>query len=183
MLERPAIRLAGSSPRGRGKQELNIVKGHTLGLIPAWAGKTVARVLGTKLSTAHPRVGGENSLSSVSTRTPRGSSPRGRGKRGRAVRPVPLFGLIPAWAGKTGPHAPGVRHALAHPRVGGENVIRMRSQAHPRGSSPRGRGKLVTLQLAPRVSRLIPAWAGKTERLKPCATTITAHPRVGGENG
>ena len=52
-------------------------------------------------STAHPRVGGENSDPGVPTQTTTGSSPRGRGKL-HAVQGVAVcVGLIPAWAGKT----------------------------------------------------------------------------------
>ena len=73
-------------------------------------------------------------------------------------------------------------HVRAHPRVGGENPG---SDAHPRsgrGSSPRGRGKLDGGGASRPVMGLIPAWAGKTRRVRPTDARRTAHPRVGGEN-
>ena len=90
---------AGSSPRGRGKQNFWSTILQPLRLIPAWAGKTSAaatmiafcrahpRVGGENRTVtllpgvaAHPRVGGENRPASISPSMRAGSSPRGRGK-------------------------------------------------------------------------------------------------------
>ena len=70
----------------------------------------------------------------------------------------------------------------AHPRVGGENSW---PEAAPRlsaGSSPRGRGKPSRSSPLPYRRRLIPAWAGKTQRICDALGLAPAHPRVGGEN-
>ena len=91
----------GSSPRGRGKQGgLAFLLGD-VGLIPAWAGKTHARVRGATGDWAHPRVGGENDKYGLKDNPELGSSPRGRGKPLTAILPRGTVGLIPAWAGKT----------------------------------------------------------------------------------
>ena len=50
----------GSSPRGRGKRARPRGCGHSLGLIPARAGKTFCRRAGVSPGPAHPRAGGEN---------------------------------------------------------------------------------------------------------------------------
>ena len=73
-------RSEGSSPRGRGKPPL--MRGYlVLGrLIPARAGKTGSGAESTRRSTAHPRAGGENSITRIKSCTMPGSSPRGRGK-------------------------------------------------------------------------------------------------------
>ena len=52
----------------------------------------------------------------------------------------------------------------------------------PAGSSPRGRGKLLTFHLCHSERRLIPAWAGKTPDRQDRTKHHRAHPRVGGEN-
>ena len=70
----------------------------------------------------------------------------------------------------------------AHPRVGGENADLMLAVTRSKGSSPRGRGKLVRHVQARVPVRLIPAWAGKTTALLAVIVPIPAHPRVGGEN-
>ena len=91
----------GSSPRGRGKLRAARDARPPRGLIPAWAGKTKLKRCPMALSTAHPRVGGENPKRAGPARRRSGSSPRGRGKHYLAIAIVVKAGLIPAWAGKT----------------------------------------------------------------------------------
>ena len=152
----------GSSPRGRGKRIGGHVSVEHDGLIPAWAGKTSFSRCPPRTPRAHPRVGGENlSVDWTDPNIP-GSSPRGRGKPGKSFLLRAIMGLIPAWAGKTRKRPRGYSGNAAHPRVGGENITASPGLHGTRGSSPRGRGKLVG-----RVDRhtdhgLIPAWAGKT---------------------
>ena len=70
--------------------------------------------------------------------------------------------LIPAWAGKTLLISFFEVRGAAHPRVGGENSAHLIKGCEITGSSPRGRGKPVSI-IDQRVGeRLIPAWAGKT---------------------
>ena len=57
----------------------------------------------------------------------------------------PDAGLIPAWAGKTPLRAHRSARRWAHPRVGGENVQAVRAVDPFDGSSPRGRGKRMSL--------------------------------------
>ena len=162
-----ALLALGSSPRGRGKPGDVNQRSASIGLIPAWAGKTVSLLIRICVLTAHPRVGGENSRYSHSSGRPIGSSPRGRGKPSGPRPPRRRRGLIPAWAGKT--HVAVVHPLLsgAHPRVGGENarVMRvMRVMRARKGSSPRGRGKHPNQFRDPGHTGLIPAWAGKTRQ-------------------
>ena len=133
---------AGSSPRGRGKPTVVAEGEDGHRLIPAWAGKTGTTHEPHCTPRAHPRVGGENVVNGDDLETHGGSSPRGRGKRRRRHARAVTCGLIPAWAGKTRKHHAPRRAHRAHPRVGGENLLRI--------ASDRG------------ASRLIPAWAGKT---------------------
>ena len=131
----------GSSPRGRGKPEDQIPDQIPWRLIPAWAGKTADNKRTRRRTTAHPRVGGENTLPSRAVSALGGSSPRGRGKLDESLDEVLTGGLIPAWAGKT-LHLPyAALTARAHPRVGGENCAPASCRSQESGSSPRGRGK------------------------------------------
>ena len=75
---------------------------------------------------------------------------------------VGMFGLIPAWAGKT--PFPAAFAALTM------------------GSSPRGRGKHERERRRLLRLGLIPAWAGKTLIGLFGNELYRAHPRVGGEN-
>ena len=156
----------------------------TLGLIPAYAGKTCGRRHRRPIRRAHPRVCGENCAWCLMWAGRGGSSPRMRGKRSWTVTSVGRSGLIPAYAEKTTPAWSGPFLPRAHPRVCGENFYLMSSQGTLPGSSPRMRGKLVNCvlghlpcRLTPRMrgklpaydqaqitSGLIPAYAGKTAR-------------------
>ena len=66
--------------------------------------------------------------------------------------------------------------------MGGENDCTDPNILLMPGSSPRGRGKHATRDDAYNAAGLIPAWAGKTDRLIEKGRHMPAHPRVGGEN-
>ena len=92
---------AGSSPRVRGKPVDGGGHGVVSGLIPARAGKTPAALTTPATRGAHPRVCGENMVSTKGTARSEGSSPRVRGKRPCSSPPIRTPRLIPACAGKT----------------------------------------------------------------------------------
>ena len=92
----------GSSPRMRGAQvKIKLDKG-AFGIIPAYAGSTMAASPSHTQKRDHPRVCGEHCEALISMREPSGSSPRMRGARERRVRLVSEVGIIPAYAGSTG---------------------------------------------------------------------------------
>ena len=70
----------------------------------------------------------------------------------------------------------------AHPRSRGENLEALRSGMTLRGSSPLTRGKRMRSLPSARLSRLIPAHAGKTARGRRALRWSWAHPRSRGEN-
>ena len=70
----------------------------------------------------------------------------------------------------------------AHPRVCGENGLRVCFYHRVRGSSPRVRGKRFACLFLPSCSGLIPACAGKTPTKHATKSSNKAHPRVCGEN-
>ena len=172
----------GSSPRGRGKPLTTAACLGLVRLIPAWAGKTMRWTTRRQSNPAHPRVGGENARLAERPPARRGSSPRGRGKLSPHRRWRACRGLIPAWAGKTDSLGLIDRADPAHPRVGGENRSGSGWLIIGPGSSPRGRGKQSCRCVPWVLSRLIPAWAGKTASLPVSESNRAAHPRVGGEN-
>ena len=160
----PAVK-PGSSPRVRGKRcpaALAIVRG---GLIPACAGKTNQRAASARVARAHPRVCGENENRDRRRLTLYGSSPRVRGKQAHVTMRFSNEGLIPACAGKTCPPPPRAYQSPAHPRVCGENPSPTCRPQHPRGSSPRVRGKRNQRIKVKSEHGLIPACAGKTSQV------------------
>ena len=88
----------------RGKLLRVVIDGDELGLIPAYAGKTLGHFSELFLHAAHPRVCGENSVLAWSIWLRIGSSPHMRGKRFSGVLYDAFKGLIPAYAGKTLAH-------------------------------------------------------------------------------
>ena len=172
----------GSSPRVRGKLCSDNINKVRCRLIPACAGKTQAIEMTGLLSTAHPRVCGENLSCHRLLLVQQGSSPRVRGKPPLSETSARSSRLIPACAGKTNFARVYDSLAAAHPRVCGENNEAGRNFSGHRGSSPRVRGKpLFEFSLTFR-SRLIPACAGKTCRGGFPLRRDRAHPRVCGEN-
>ena len=117
-------RMAGSSPRVRGKHPNWRPENAPPGLIPACAGKTPGRLAAHESHWAHPRVCGENATGRPDRRQGHGSSPRVRGKPRTDLAATPRPGLIPACAGKTFSRSPTRKTRGAHPRVCGENRAR-----------------------------------------------------------
>ena len=173
---------SGSSPRGRGKPTAVGLRPPAQRLIPARAGKTPCGSAAAKTSAAHPRAGGENVDGVVNLVASPGSSPRGRGKPLAPTGHRRQRRLIPARAGKTVSLMDWLAAQSAHPRAGGENKGYQLSLNGRKGSSPRGRGKLVSLAYDGVRAGLIPARAGKTSSGRRSSSSARAHPRAGGEN-
>ena len=91
-----------------------------------------------------------------------GSSPLTRGKHPETDGVIPIEGLIPAHAGKTGVSFIELQGAWAHPRSRGENAGLSEAFRRGRGSSPLTRGKPQEQRAPPEQVGLIPAHAGKT---------------------
>ena len=179
---RGACRVAGSSPRVRGKPSLVRLMIRDSRLIPARAGKTGCSPRARAPCEAHPRACGENCGRGIKRVFPPGSSPRVRGKRCRPWGWAWGFRLIPARAGKTDQDPPGRGETRAHPRACGENWVKDNQETVKLGSSPRVRGKREHAHQGMLGARLIPARAGKTRKRCLSHWCRKAHPRACGEN-
>ena len=173
---------AGSSPRVRGKLELDRLHPRSVGLIPARAGKTLCGSARSSSPRAHPRACGENRCAAASRGRGRGSSPRVRGKRGAPSGSMAALRLIPARAGKTPATPPSASSRSAHPRACGENAIVVAYNKCAWGSSPRVRGKRGGGRVCRVAGGHIPARAGKTLHVRAGGDARPAHPRACGEN-
>jgi len=94
-------RLAGLSPRARGKRIRDLTMDSSGGPIPAGAGETTALIAMPSSRRAYPRGRGGNMAAIVLPSRSRGLSPRARGKPRRASRQTRSCGPIPAGAGET----------------------------------------------------------------------------------
>ena len=110
----------GSSPRGRGTQEV-VSRDH-------------------RGASVHPRAGGERILAVAGGKAFVGSSPRGRGTRREAPRRVERGRFIPARAGNAAAACRSSSRRPVHPRAGGERCRSSSISGVTIGSSPRGRG-------------------------------------------
>ena len=158
------LRMQGSSPLTRGKPHRGVPGRAGTGLIPAHAGKTGDVPSHCEVRRAHPRSRGENTPEDRARLRIQGSSPLTRGKHPDDGADGRRVGLIPAHAGKTGPHARSPRRRRAHPRSRGENFVFPRQPWPVVGSSPLTRGKRGLAPDARACRRLIPAHAGKTSQ-------------------
>ena len=126
-------------------------------------------------------MGGEKKSGVKGALPPLGSPPRGRGKAAIDFFSVLRPRITPAWAGKRRP-VQAVRPELwDHPRVGGEKRQARTYTASCQGSPPRGRGKETSPHLYCELSRITPAWAGKSLGNAKAWMRDEDHPRVGGE--
>ena len=130
----------------------------------------------------HPRVCGEHGDDVLDHDSPFGSSPRMRGARRSDKSHKPAVGIIPAYAGSTWPRCPHPRTTRDHPRVCGEHATVLSCTRGTLGSSPRMRGARPQYHEDEDSYRIIPAYAGSTNRSHDRALASWDHPRVCGEH-
>ncbi len=157
----PQFDETGSPPRGRGKERWAVLPGKSMGITPAWAGKSDVFQFSATSGKDHPRVGGEKPRTARRTLRAKGSPPRGRGKVYEQTFVWRQRRITPAWAGKSHKLHPGRAGTKDHPRVGGEKVWGKDEKGNEKGSPPRGRGKDEIVDQRYSTGRITPAWAGK----------------------
>ena len=111
-----------------------------------------------------------------------GSSPHVRGARFIKSATQDAVGIIPACAGST----PQMTHSISitwdHPRMCGEHIVKHVRPCSKRGSSPHVRGARIPSQRQGRLSGIIPACAGSTNRGNRYRPQDRDHPRMCGEH-
>ena len=104
--------------------------------------------------------------------------------RGKAVADLDdtlLWGITPAYAGKSKyVHHRQVK-TVDHPRVCGEKIDQVRPDGVVAGSPPRVRGKALAVSAHAFKCRITPACAGKSSSTICCVRHYEDHPRVCGE--
>ena len=171
----------GPSPRARGAAERISIPAGGTGTIPACAGSRCCWASRSGRTRDHPRVRGEQDLRKRHGTTCSGPSPRARGAVFSRNWLSPAAGTIPACAGSRPPGRPRCRGAGDHPRVRGEQEIRLRPESELPGPSPRARGAAPLTWRGVRPAGTIPACAGSRSSSATCPLTDMDHPRVRGE--
>ena len=172
-------------------------------IIPAYAGSTSMSTMTGVRITDHPRIRGEHDdkrragqprsgiipayAGSTGQHTPShrpasGSSPHTRGAPRLRIPQCPGCRIIPAYAGsttRTGKSANGIPD---HPRIRGEHSDGVLTRMSIGGSSPHTRGALLVPWWRRRRRRIIPAYAGSTDRDAFGVFHYWDHPRIRGEH-
>ena len=162
-LRRPtAFSRLGSSPHTRGAHNFIFQNVVGAGIIPAYAGSTMAWMHLKTLSRDHPRIRGEHCCDQWIITCSGGSSPHTRGALTHRRQDVALDGIIPAYAGSTPEKVVPAAASRDHPRIRGEHSIQESNPGFDPGSSPHTRGALQLGAPDAREPGIIPAYAGST---------------------
>ena len=153
---------SGSPPRMRGKAPSRYAVFPQHGITPACAGKRQHRQRHTRQCRDHPRVCGEKLSGFCRILTRLGSPPRVRGKELPVAVDSDISRITPACAGKRRLRIVGHIKPEDHPRVCGEKDRTIAVQNQPQGSPPRVRGKELPVAVDSDISRITPAYAGKS---------------------
>ena len=104
-----------------------------------------------------------------------------RGKERYHFAICEVYGITPAYAGKSAVLKQLQHSHMDHPRVCGEKVIRHPFPIHKRGSPPRMRGKADPAGRRVVSFGITPAYAGKSGHFAASLCPFEDHPRVCGE--
>ena len=188
-------RICGEKPSGQHGADF------AAGITPAYAGKRTTLDCLEVLRRDHPRICGEKLSCSASLESMRGSPPHMRGKVYSPSSPYITSGITPAYAGKRNeisfrwngrkdhPRICGKSSQLRrwpgvmrdHPRICGEKSALTNCLLFPLGSPPHMRGKAFLPTPAMVLSRITPAYAGKSKLSPNCIVVKRDHPRICGE--
>ena len=171
----------GSSPRVRGEDTKTSPCPTASRIIPAGAGRRSNLRKSTWSAQDHPRGCGEKETLAAVTVAAMGSSPRVRGeeKVGKLYRGWP--GIIPAGAGRRSRRRCPQGQLGDHPRGCGEKACVMSADCLVSGSSPRVRGEEERGAAGGEDEGIIPAGAGRREKVSGSGAGLRDHPRGCGE--
>ena len=150
-------------------------------ITPAYAGKSRSPESLSATIRDHPRLRGEKVLHIVQEDVFQGSPPLTRGKGLYHPHIHALLRITPAYAGKRRSRSARSRYLQDHPRLRGEkHADYIKKPAYP-GSPPLTRGKAFLSFPFFGLSRITPAYAGKSLSKTPRLCILGDHPRLRGE--
>ena len=165
----------------RGKETIGRRKLYYKRITPAYAGKSLAESGKTLKAWDHPRLCGEKSYHNYFTGRFIGSPPPMRGKGCKTVQDNLNRRITPAYAGKRPPEPPKLTQQEDHPRLCGEKVPKVPLMLVYSGSPPPMRGKVKFLNCHIILTRITPAYAGKSSKQFGNLSKPWDHPRLCGE--
>ena len=171
----------GSPPHMRGKASGCCFLGVSIGITPAYAGKSQGCHQCRLRCEDHPRICGEKTKKIDMGATVYGSPPHMRGKEGVGAVHVLEQGITPAYAGKSAFTLDKRRAVQDHPRICGEKSLLDERRERQVGSPPHMRGKGHRTNCHSVHLRITPAYAGKRGRSELHGLQPQDHPRICGE--
>ena len=150
-------------------------------ITPAYAGKRPVWIAASRHGWDHPRLCGEKSSLSFVKMILSGSPPPMRGKGVRLTASGVYGRITPAYAGKSIQLSSYGQGDWDHPRLCGEKSLRSAGRTSQAGSPPPMRGKEAPDLYRQQGKGITPAYAGKSQRLSPTASSHEDHPRLCGE--
>ena len=165
----------------RGKVWENIKSVFTGRITPAYAGKSGNFHLMRAKPQDHPRLCGEKATHGTGFLRALGSPPPMRGKEFTLVDSFVECRITPAYAGKSMELSSYGQGDWDHPRLCGEKSLRSAGRTSQAGSPPPMRGKEAPDLYRQQGKGITPAYAGKSQRLSPTASSHEDHPRLCGE--
>ena len=151
-------------------------------IIPAYAGSTSRRCSGSSPASDHPRIRGEHFSKPGLDVSQAGSSPHTRGAHRHVQAVFFVNRIIPAYAGSTPSTSGQIGGDADHPRIRGEHHTALKTTILAFGSSPHTRGAPAHVWRACATPRIIPAYAGSTQRWHLRRIRSPDHPRIRGEH-
>ena len=150
-------------------------------ITPAYAGKRTVILDMRYLLKDHPRLCGEKLFQLFCGLFCHGSPPPMRGKDKWHILCDTLCRITPAYAGKSWIPITQFFNIQDHPRLCGEKDLCRACVGCRQGSPPPMRGKASGLQSDKLISRITPAYAGKSQRRLVVVCFGQDHPRLCGE--
>ena len=172
---------SGSPPPMRGKALVPVQTSPILRITPAYAGKRVNSDGIALYMTDHPRLCGEKSFRNAEERFHRGSPPPMRGKDSVFSDITCVWGITPAYAGKSAVSSAVKQKIQDHPRLCGEKRLNAPWSGRTPGSPPPMRGKVSQPKSMNLLTGITPAYAGKSVPSSFAPPCIKDHPRLCGE--
>ena len=133
------------------------------------------------VATDHSRVCGEQKAALEDGGVQEGSPPRVRGTAQDVGNATHVAGITPACAGNSHTTIGPYLQCQDHPRVCGEQQVKIPSGGQLSGSPPRVRGTGAATPLAALLFRITPACAGNSCDFEDACPSAQDHPRVCGE--
>ena len=150
----------GPSPRARGAADGHLLVFGVRGVFPACTGSRKDSRRTRTASRGHPRIHGEQAERYSSAARCSGSFPRTQGTDTLLREEGRVVGVIPGHAGSSNPTTCPAPRTWGHPRIRGEQSMKIGPAGATSGPSPHTRGWPRVPCTRPRPGVLLPAGAG-----------------------